>query len=158
MSHLFSNHHPLLTIIILIGPSPYVLCFLLPALFIPPSGFFFSQPLCLSSISIHTPHLPYLLCKRGLSNPDSLYVVIETVLCLPWACLQLHSASILLQEFLRPKHLAVEVTPHGVHGGASGFCSQQPLKLYSCIWLKMFLANKELNYLCTFFPIYLSIC
>lgn len=115
--------------------SKWILLFLAPLSLI----YLYSNPTC------------RIYFAKGLSNPDSLHVVIETVvLCLPWACLQLHSTSILLQNF-RPKHLAVRVTPHGVHGGASGFCSQQPLKPYSCIWLKMFLANKELNYLCTFF-------
>lgn len=95
-------------------------------------SFSFPTP-CLSLPSSLCP-----FCNRDLFTLHFLLVIIQTV-CLPWVCSQLPSVSVLFQEFLQPKHWTVEVTSCGIHGSASGFWSQQPIKPYrasgrKCFW------------------------
>lgn len=103
----------------------------------PPSSVYFSKWILLLSAPVSS---PLFLSPLPLSSLNPRIAIRSNRgLCLPWVCFQLHSVSVSLQEFLRPKHLAVEVSPYGIHWGASGFCSQQPLKPYSasgrkCFW------------------------
>ena len=59
------------TIIFLIGPSSYFLCFILPALFTPPHRCYYSQPLSPHSISL-SPFLPLPILQQGPFHPTLL--------------------------------------------------------------------------------------